>query len=272
MVLVRRLIWAASKVSLFAIVAGLLALTLARDNRPTSASHTEILPSSSNTTATYMSSKILVKGGSITATPCNPDVEGTDPRAACLRVWVKNVDNATGASAFQVHGTFSPTGLVVNGASTQTAWLGSTQRSVTCSSPDIGPGDVLLSCNTLLPPPNYGPKCPSQCTGLLATMGFVSQMEVGVFTVDFSSGTYLVDTPANPSNAAPIPATVRSTQFIVAPCADFNGDGSVRIADILYVVSKYFTNDIPADLTGDGEVRVNDILIAVGEYFFNCTA
>jgi len=53
-------------------------------------------------------------------------------------------------------------------------------------------------------------------------------------------------------------------------CADFNGDGTVMVDDILYVVKSYHTDDLTADLDGDGDVRVSDILVAVAEYHTNC--
>ncbi len=61
-----------------------------------------------------------------------------------------------------------------------------------------------------------------------------------------------------------------------ATCADFNGDGIVTAADILYVVQHYGTTpttpgwDPRADLNGDGIVTAADILIVVLEYGVTC--
>jgi hypothetical protein len=51
-----------------------------------------------------------------------------------------------------------------------------------------------------------------------------------------------------------------------------NGDGRVLVADILYVVSKYFTADPLADLDDSGLVTIGDVLRAVDQYFDTCTA
>lgn len=268
---VRNLIWATAKVGVVVMFVGVAALALARDSRPASASHTEILPSLSGTSATTVGSIVLVKGGQYASnTPCNPG--DNDPTTACIHVWAKNVDNTTGASAFQVGFTYPDNALTVSAVQPKVTWLGSTGRSVACASPFYGPGEAKVSCNTLLAPPPYGPNCANgHCTGELATIALESKDTVGIYTVDFSQEAYLVDTPPNPDNLAPIPATIRSFRVAVAPCADFNGDGTVRVADILYVVSKYFTNDTLADLNASGIVIVDDILIAIGEYFIACT-
>jgi uncharacterized protein YkwD len=54
------------------------------------------------------------------------------------------------------------------------------------------------------------------------------------------------------------------------PCADFNGDGRVLVADILFVVDKYQTADPVADIDHDGVVHVSDILVVVTQYFSVC--
>jgi hypothetical protein len=54
-------------------------------------------------------------------------------------------------------------------------------------------------------------------------------------------------------------------------CPDFDGDGTVRVSDIRYVVNSYFSEaDWVADLDGTGKVLVSDILIVVNKYFTNC--
>jgi len=266
----KRLRWGAGKVGLFAILVGIAAFALARDHRPASASHTEIFASLSSTSATYTPSVILLKGGQYAGnTPCSPG--DTDPTTACLHIWAKNVDDSTGASAFQVKVAFQ--GIILSTASPKITWLGSTNRSVACLVPVYSPGEVVVSCNTLQAPPPYGPSCSNgHCSGELATIALESQSTVGIYTINLSQGTYLVSTPPDPNNPPAIPATVRSTNIIVAPCADFNGDGTIRVNDILYVVGKYSTDDALADLNANGTVRVDDILIAVGEYAIDCTA
>jgi hypothetical protein len=269
----------AAKIGLVGIVFGIAALTLAKDGRPAAGvTTTEIFASLSGTSPTYAASVMLVRGGSGGSgfTPCSPG--DTTAATTCLYIWAKNVNNTTGASGFQVHATYPATDFGVSGLTGSTVWLQSTQRSGGCKySPLNGPGDYQVDCSTLQAPPPYGPNCPSYCDGLLASFAIFSHMSIGTYTFNLSppvNPTLLADTPPNPDNVAAIPVIVRSTSIIVAPCADFTvpPDGTVRVADILYVVGKYHTNDVLADLSADGMVRVNDILIAVGEYHTDCTA
>ena len=48
------------------------------------------------------------------------------------------------------------------------------------------------------------------------------------------------------------------------------GDGMVRANDIVYVVSKYGTNDALADLDGNGIVLSRDITIVIIQYGTSC--
>lgn len=240
------------------------------------AGNTEITMGRSATSPAYVSALVLAKGGNGSGpSPCTAGE--VDATTDCLYVWAKHIDNTTGASAFEVKLTYNSDIVHVLHISSLNAWLGSTGRSVSCVAPTItevnGQGEALASCNTLLPPPPYGPNCPSHCDGLLAMLGFESANTIGSTTLNFSLSK-LVDTPPNPNNAIAIPATVRSVSVSVAKCADLTGasglpDGTVRVNDILYVVQRYFTPN--ADLDGDGMTRVSDILIAVQQYFMNCT-
>jgi hypothetical protein len=224
-------------------------------------------------------SVILVKGGDgIGPSPCSANEH--DGTTDCLYVWAKHIDNATGASAFEVKVTYNASLVHVDNIGYSQNWLASTGRSVFCGQPTItedlgtGAGEAVVSCNTLLAPPPYGPNCPSHCNGQIAFLAFESRgTGVGTTTLNFSQSVVL-DTPPAGGTAIAIPATVRSVNISVAKCADYTGsggapDGTIRVNDILYVVNKYFTPD--ADLDGDGMTRVSDILIAVQEYFADCT-
>ena len=262
-----RLTWGSARVWLCAVAVFAAGLAVAHDRTPTSAVNPEVLPSISASAPAYAASALLVKGGHLSALnfPCIPG--DSDPTTLCLRVWAKGVNNSTGVSAFQVHYQYPDSMLTVSAAGAQTTWLSSTGRSAACPGLSFTPGNGTISCNTLLAPPPFGPTG----DGILATLAIESRDVIGPATFTLASDTYLVDTPPNPDNQAKIPATIRSISIYVAPCADFNADGRVTIADILYVVGKYHTSDVRADLDASGLVLVNDILIAVGEFSTVCT-
>jgi len=251
------------------VIAALLAV--GRDRAPTHAVNPEILPSLSASSPTWSSGSILlVKGGHLSAfnTPCVPG--DSDATTICVRVWAKDVNNSTGASAFQVRYTYPDSMITVSAAGPSTTWLSSTGRSAACPGGSFTPGDGIYECTTLSAPPPFG----ATGSGILGTIAIESRDVIGPVTVNFSTDdqTYLVDTPPDPSNQARIPATVRSLNLYIAPCADLVGNnGKVTIADILYVVSKYHTSDPAADLNGSGTVLVDDILISVGEFNALCT-
>lgn len=252
---------------------------IGQDSGRAGAAHTEILTSISGTQANWKNSMVLIQG-SIPGGP-SPCAEGeADPTTGCIYVWAKNVDNPTGASAFQVEFDYDSNLVHVGSMASSSAWLASTNRSVSCQQATItetaGVGNAVVACNSLNDPPPYGPNCPSHCTGLLATISFESTDNVGQTVLNFSAETALVDTPPDPDDVAPIPATVRSMTVTVAKCADFAGqagpDGTIRINDILYVVGKYFTpdGDLNNSPPASPNTLVDDILISVNQYFADC--
>jgi hypothetical protein len=273
----RRVIWGALGLGMLASAMFGVSILSGKDSHvEAGAADTEITMGRSTTSPTYVASAVLAKGGNGSGpSPCTAGE--TDATTDCFYVWAKNVNNTTGAAAFQVKVTYNSNIVHVLTIAHITPWLASTGRSVACSQPTVtevgGAGEALASCNTLLPPPPYGPNCPSHCSGQIGLLAFESKDQIGSTTLNFSESK-LVDTPPDPDDAATIPATVRSVNVTVAKCADFTGnggvpDGTVRIVDILYVVQRYFTPD--ADLDGDGTTRVADILIAVQQYFKTCT-
>jgi hypothetical protein len=209
----------------------------------------------------------MVTGGHVSAlnTPCNPG--DNDPTTICVRVWAQGINNSTGASAYQIHFTYPANMLTVSNATIigETTWLGSTGRSATCIYPTSVPGDITVVCTTPGAVPPFG----ALGDGLLASIAFESRGVVGPALINFSDS-YALDTPIS-GYPTVIPATVRSLNTFIGPCADLTGDGRVTVADILAVVSKFGTHDAVADLNGDGVVTVNDILIAVGEFGLLCT-
>lgn len=250
----------AAKVWLLASAVAIAGLALAQDARPVGASDAEIFFSFSNTNPVMESAVVLVVGG--------PPV--------AVYVWVKDVNDPTGASTFQVQFEYDGSYVYIPGLFAESVWLGSTGRSVACFPPPvIEENRGTLSCHTFSQPPPYGPSCANgHCSGLLARMFLQADPEAerGTSAITFTDGTFLWGTPPDPDDfwQAVIPVKLRPLQVVVAPCADFNGDGTVRSADILYVVNKYRTDDPDADLDGNGIVLSTDILIAVSQYRFDC--
>ena len=285
MILVRRVLWGALGISVVLSALFGMSILSGKDSQvQAGAANTEIMmgrcpASGCPSIPAYVPSVVLVKGGDgVGPSPCSAGE--TDGTTDCLYVWAKHVDNATGASAFTVKATYDASLVHVDNITYSTTWLASTGRSVYCPLPDItenpvtGDGEAVVSCNTLLPPPPYGPNCPSHCDGLLAVLAFESTgTDIGSTVLNFSPSV-IADTPPGGGTAVAIPATVRSVNVVVALCADFTGpgglpDGTIRVNDILYVVNQYFTP--VGDLDGDGTTRVSDILIAVNQYFATCT-
>jgi len=87
-------------------------------------------------------------------------------------------------------------------------------------------------------------------------------VQAGNYTV-----TLTITDSANQSNTVSYSAEIRGTLL-----GDVNGDGKVRIDDVLMVVLKFGTNegdpdwDPNCDVNGDGKVRVDDILIVVSQF------
>ena len=256
--------WWAGKLSVLLVLLLAAGWGLQHDARPARASHTEILVSDLYTSPHKVTSTVLMIGGP----------------TKYFYVWAKNVDNSTGASAFEIHINYNSQIAALTTLLRRTEWLGSTGRSVTCLDATINPnfptgnGEGYVSCNTALPPPPYGPKCPNQCSGWIGTIAISPTSTIGFSNFNFSLSK-LVDTVGPPTEPQSIPVTISSLAVNVAPCADFPpgaGDGTVRVSDILYIVNRYQSADLTADMNADGRILVADILIAVKEFFENCPA
>lgn len=276
MKVLRRVMGGAAKGIVVVAALAAVVLVLARDSEESvDATSVEIVTSHSDTSPNTLSAAVIMNNGTIGGpSPCAPGEN--DPTTACLWVWAKKVGvGPNSASAFEVNFTFNATLIHVHTFLDFTTWLASTGRSITCNdqelfqNPTTGEGWGTASCNSLLPPPPYG----ATGNGILAQIAVESRSPALGSTILNLTGSALVNTPADPNNQAAIPLVVRSVNIVVAKCADFspppNGDDTIRVNDILYVVGKYFTPD--GDLNGDLMTRVDDILIAVQQYFVNCS-
>jgi hypothetical protein len=54
------------------------------------------------------------------------------------------------------------------------------------------------------------------------------------------------------------------------PCADFDGNGKITVADILIEIQYFRSADLTGDSNGDGRATVADILIVVSEFGVHC--
>ena len=259
----KRLTWGSAKLWLGAVAVAVAALAVTRDPTPTNAVNPEILPSLSSSTPAYAASTLLVKGGQLTSgnSACVGD---TDPTTLCLRIWAKGVVSP-GTSGFGIQYVHPTDRLQVTSVNASPTWLGSTGRSVACPTGNYQLGQGSFGCATVNQPPPWG----VTGDGLLATIAVSSMDITGLATFTLASGTMLADMIVE--DPGPIPATVRSINVIVAPCADFNNSGTVTVSDIIYVVQRYHTSDPLADLDGSGSVTVTDIIISVQEFAMQCT-
>lgn len=205
-----------------------------------------------------------------------------DAAPITLCVWVKDVTDPQGVGAFNVGFTYDGNLVTVQPITPLSSWLGSTGRLVfgatngVCPDSEIdpnlpgGPPYAVASCSTT----NYLPYGP-QGMGLIAKAVVQPNSIPGLATLAFPPElTFLNDTGSFVGGVVtspqPIPATVNGMNVRIAACADYNGDGLVLVADILYIVGVYGTDDGPADLDVNGIVLSPDIGISVMEYGRDC--
>ena len=263
------------KVALF-VLGAVLASLVALDGPTASASHTQILintayPDPLNPGQTVCTSSAVGRTVNL--------MSGGNSKDLC--VWAVNVDDPQGAAGFEVGVRYDSALVNVTSMTGFTIWLGSTGRSASCTpagiQPDFRPGvgRAFVSCNTAYAPPPFGPKCPNQCTGALAKLTVQPKPGLGNMTLDLANDSFLVDTGKVNGGTVVEPSrilnSVLSVQVIVAPCADYNEDNTVRSGDILYIVQRYRSTTNPeADLDGSGLILSPDILIAVSQYRQDC--
>jgi len=152
--------------------------------------------------------------------------------------------------------------------------------------PSVETGSVGYACISI----GSSPPGPDG-SGVLATVSFlatangVSSLHLSDVILSDITGTakqaavtqdgvvYVGPTPT--ATATPTRTPTATPTGLVAPtsasCADLNGDGTVRGADISIVVARYGTSDPAADLDGSGIVLGPDISIAVRQYGTDCT-
>ena len=264
-----------ARIGFFALVIAVAGLVLALDGRPASASHTKII------------SSLAASDGSCASPPSMVTsfvgMQSQAPVTFC--VWGKDVDDPEGVGAFELGFTYDSTLVTVQSVQPQTVWLGSTGRVPGCSGVTTYPGFATVGCSTFGMPPFLSPfgvgctktGCPQPpvTTGLIGKVTVQPGSSPGLTTLDFASGSFLVDTGRDTGstliNPARIPNSVTSVYFRVARCADFSPvDGRVRGPDISYVVNRFGSNDALADLDENGTIRGPDITIAVLEYGRDC--
>jgi uncharacterized protein YkwD len=104
-----------------------------------------------------------------------------------------------------------------------------------------------------------------------STYGWYWTTDFGGIADGYTPGS--TPTPTSTRTSAPTATSTRTPAPPPAsyPCVDFDHDGIVRVADIVYVVSRYSTSDPIADIDRSGAVRVTDILIVLSEYGTHCT-
>jgi hypothetical protein len=81
----------------------------------------------------------------------------------------------------------------------------------------------------------------------------------------------LTPTPSDTPTETSTPTITPTPTPMPWPCADFNGDGKITVADILIEVQYFRSADLTGDLNGDGRVTVADILIVISEFGVSCT-
>lgn len=246
-----------------------LALVVTSDGRRADAQGTTaFVISRSNTTISQTSAMTLVVDGA--------------PQT--VYVWAKDVKSDDGAAAFDVGFQYDGSLITITTLASQTTWLNSTGRSASCLPPywdnippytrevpndPNGNWEGQVSCGTLGPPPPYGPMCPSKCNGLLATITIQPGSEVGNTTLNFSTGSQLVDTGHVSGGVVydpeEIPATKPNYQVRVIHCGDFNLDGSVTIVDVAAVAVRFLKTpsdpgwDPIYDIDENGSISINDV-------------
>lgn len=262
---------------LAAVAIGVLAM--APGSRPVDAS--------SGTTAIYFTYSItdLQPVSFIITAPGGPAIK--------LYVWAQNPkdpDWDSGVGAFEVNVEYDPAILTVTSIVEDASFLEPTNRAIDCNAAVIEPvidsepaglWHANVGCTTI---GSLFPKGP-QDSGLLATVWLQPSQQIGNTSLAlgptaFSQGTRLV-TPGHtkgPNLKPPtaIPATVTSAPLTIAPCADFDADGSVGFSDFLILLQHYThavgtdAMDGTIDVNEDGSVGFGDFLVLLAWYNQSC--
>jgi len=234
-----------------------LTLLLTGDAQPVQASHTRIF---------------VTRGGHTLVEPIFTFINGP---TQTIDVRVQDVDDPTGVSAFEVNLEYRSDLVTVTFFTEQVAWLQSTGRTATCTTPTITAksptiSSANVSCNTFLPAPPYGPRTSYPAAPALAVLYLQPGSTAGQAPFTLTSRTHLVNTPVNPDQLAYIPTALLAGNLIVARCADVTGDLAVSVADIVRVVQNFGTTNTFYDLNLDGRVSISDITLTVQMFGMRC--
>lgn len=221
---------------------------LASDTHPTEAVTSKIVVTRSATSPnTAETSIVMPKNGS--------EID--------LYVWAVNINNATGASAFDVRIKFDPalgdvtflewygpgwpSNYPCQPANTNTCWIGSSGRSPSCLGA-VGPtaiipdGEAYASCSSFLPPPPYG----ATGTGKLAHFRFKPGPSIMNGVLDLTDS-FLVDTPPNIVDYREITPIEKPYVYVtLSKCPDFDQNGDIDLFNDIFGVAFRF-----GQITGD---------------------
>ncbi len=232
---------------------------IAQDSNPAeSAGTTQILLSYSDVSP--------VRASSIVVSPDGIDRD--------IYVWAVSVKEPGGASGFRVDIAFDDSLATAVTWVPYTTWLAGSGRSPSCPSPTIEANHVFVDCVTIDHVPPFG----VQGTGLLAKLTLDPGSIMGPGTALDLTGSYLINTPADPDDIGQIPGvSVLSSTLLFMGCADTNGDGIVDLLnDILGIIQHYAPSGAPPydpafDINDDGAIDLLlDILGAITQYQVPC--
>ena len=89
----------------------------------------------------------------------------------------------------------------------------------------------------------------------------------GIYPIGTTTVNYIATDAAGNSNTCAFPVIVLEPECCVA---DYNCDGVVNVADLLFFMGEYGTMSAAADLTMDGFINIADLLVFMGEFGNEC--
>jgi hypothetical protein len=190
--------------------------------------------------------------------------------AVPVDVRLYNFNNQAGLGSFSFTITFDPAVASVLSVA-QGAFLGSTERAVSCAAPVIASGSVTYGCSTTGTTPD-GPTG----SGVLATVTFQPGAGFGATNLVFSASQL-----EGIFGATSIGHTALTGGMLIGKCGDFNGDTTVTVSDFLLMIGQYGSSAGPPptadwdpryDLNDDGQVGAADIVVAAQQFGQSCSA
>jgi hypothetical protein len=110
-------------------------------------------------------------------------------------------------------------------------------------------------------------------SGTLVTGAFLTSP----FTVIGSGDSWLFDlhltwgaAPAGSTLTFAIVPELTNVSYVRGCYGDLDGDGAVRVQDLLFFLQAFSTGERSADVNGDGRVNVNDFLTFLSDYAAGC--